>query len=154
MGNGYGFKCKRCNREYEVLLGCGKRFSEEYQQTIEEVKRFKYGVKWRNLVKNRKNINIDVEYDLYQCECGYWKVKRNLSIFEPIDETNITTSEEYPLVTRWERKEGKYRLVAENKHKCRRCRKPMHVIKEEDIDKLPCPRCGELNESETFIRWD
>lgn len=153
MGDGYGYKCKRCGHKYNVLLGCGLRFPIEYRNTIKEIKRFKHGIRWRNLVK--KHMCIDAERDLYQCECGYWKVKNNLSIYEPIDENIVTTSEkEYPLITRWKIEKENYRLVAEYNHRCRRCHKVMHVVKKEDVGELPCPICRKLNESDTFIRWD
>lgn len=163
MGDGYRFKCKECGHEYNVFLGIGFMFPEEYRKTVEEASTGKYGEEWKQLMNSQKYMDIDAEEALYTCDCGGWKVEKGLSIYAPIhpekvakSKFGIKTVEEWgyvPYVMHFDRPK-RYKLVKEYKHMCDKCEKEMHKVSEVESPNLSCPKCGCINATNDKLLWD
>ncbi len=167
MGLGYGYKCSGCGCDYNVWLGCGLRFSSTYKETIDDIKAGKYGEQWRNFFNEAQYMAVDAEQYLFICkECGKWEVDKNLSLYAPNNPESIPgkrygikTVEEWgyiPYVMSYDLTHD-YRLVHRYAHKCEKCGKNMSMIGEKDlnkVNKLPCPKCGTINDIHDYVDWD
>lgn len=151
MGTGYAFKCKKCGHEYDVLVGCGFRFPKEYQECIKAIKCGKYGSEWKSLFLETHNAVVDADEYLYICRsCGNWKVEKSLSLYSSTAELSEDT-----YVMPYELNET-CNFIKSYFHKCKKCKKRMHRVDEDDILSLllPCPKCGTENNVAELIMWD
>ena len=165
MGNGYVFRCEKCKREYEINLGCGFLFPDEYQKCIRAIKRNKYGIEWRRLLLQNKYNAIDAERYLYVCrQCGYWEVNHNLSLYFPVDIEKIE-NERYekrvaelgylPYVMVYQLREY-FALLKKFSHRCPKCCNEMKEYSDESMipEKLKCKKCGSDLIYESGLKWD
>lgn len=151
MGSGYSFKCKKCGREYDVLVGIGFRFPTEYQNCIKAIKRGKYGLEWKTLFLKTPNAVVDAEEYLYVCNsCGYWKIEKSLSLYSSTVELSKDT-----YIMPYKLTEA-CNFIKSYYHKCKKCGKQMHKVDEDDIPSLllSCPKCGTENNVAELIMWD
>ena len=164
MGHGYGFICEKCGYEYRATTGAGMLFPIVYEETVEDIKKGKYGKERQRIMLKEPYAAVAAEEELYICSnCGNWKVAQNLSIYRPKDaeqiaktEFGIKTAEEWGYVpyVMDDDLESDYELVKTYVHKCGRCRQIMHIADETESGNLKCPKCGTMNEAETEIMWD
>lgn len=163
MGQGYGFKCKKCNHEYSVSTGVGFIYPSIYEDTIKAAQAGKYGEEWRQLIDSKRYMDIDASEQVFVCECGNWKNEMDLSVYEPKNESRIkklkfgeldvSEMNHLPYVMKYDR-DRLFKLVKEYPHMCDKCGKQMKLVDEDSIDRLACPKCGEVNETRDFICFD
>lgn len=164
MGQGYGYKCKKCHYEYSVYLGGGMKYPKEYRKKIEEISTGIYGTERKNLIDKTEYAAIDADRVVYVCSaCNNWELGTDVTLYAPNEpekilkiQYGIKTVEEWgyvPYVTRWELKEN-YHILKRYYHKCKNCGKRMHKASEKEEINLPCPKCGEPNTAESIIMWD
>lgn len=67
MGQGIGFKCSKCGKEYVACPGVGFLFPEQYKEIQVAAKEGKYGPEWEELVSSGKYVAVDAETYLYIC---------------------------------------------------------------------------------------
>ncbi len=164
MGEGHGYKCKKCHNKYSVYLGVGMNYPEVYRQKLEEIAGGAYGTERKDLIKKTKYATIDAGQVLYVCSsCGNWEVGTDVTLYAPNEPKKILkiqygekTVEELgyvPYVTNWDLQEN-YHVLKRYYHKCKKCGKRMHKASEQEELNLPCPKCGEPNTAQTTIMWD
>lgn len=169
MGQGFIYKCSKCELETMVTLGVGMLFPDVYQDVLEDAKAGKYGSEWKELANKSEFVAVDATQKFYLCpRCGNWKVDYDLSLYEPFDEDHIR-SKQYGIktVAEWgdvpyaspQDLSNDYSEIAHYVHKCDKCDSAMLEVKEKQFDhlqeiKLKCPQCGELNEINNMILWD
>ncbi len=163
MGQGYGYKCKKCKHEYSIYLGVGMMYPEVYQRTVKAALDGAYGEEWRALMNSQKYMDIDASKDLYVCNCGAWKLEENLSVYAPNDLSDIENKQygirnvkewgHVPYVSWYHREQG-YHFIKAYVHKCDKCGMKMHKVDEDKIGSLQCPKCGCENDITSIINWD
>lgn len=166
MGQGIGFKCSKCGKEYAACPGIGFLFPEQYKEIQAAAKKGKFGPEWKELVNSGKYIAVDAETYLYVCgKCDYWTVEEGLSVYEPNDpealankQYGIKTVEEWgevPYATMMDFKE-EYHILKRRTHKCIKCGSVMHKASREEESRLKCPDCGGEPEADYLgiINWD
>ena len=137
MGSGYDFKCKKCKTKYSAMPGIGMMYPKVYQEVVEDIKNGKYGPECQEIM--------------------------NLALYRPKNaeairtkQYGIKTVEEWgyvPYVMGYDLK-AEYSLVEVFVHKCKKCRKRMHKATDEELQTLPCPKCGTENATSGLLMWD
>ena len=164
MGQGYGFKCKNCRHEYSIRLGIGMMYPEVCRNLLQNLEQGKYGKEWQQLSKNTPYAAVDVKSVIYICnDCSRWEMGKDITLYAPNDpaaishkQYGIKTVEEWgyvPYVTGIELKRD-YHILKRYYHKCGNCGKRMHKASKDEMVHLPCPKCDEINEPNSFIMWD
>lgn len=165
MGQGIGFKCSSCGKEYHACPGVGFLFPEQYKEVQKAAKEGKYGPEWKELVTSGDCIAVDAETYLYMCKCGHWTVEEGLSVYAPNDPEALSNKQygiktvrewgEVPYATTMDF-DGEYHLVKRRIHKCEKCGGTMHKASKKEEGSLPCPDCGgkPVNDFVNIIHWD
>ena len=166
MGSGIELKCSECGKKYSAWTGIGFMFPEVYKETLNDVKKGKYGEEWKALSLSEELVAVDAEKYLYVCpKCGHWIVERGLSLYAPKDldqlkkkQYGIKTVEEWgevPYVMSMDLKEN-YHILKRRIHKCKKCDGIMHKATPEEERNLSCPDCGgaPLEGYIGFVNWD
>ena len=164
MGSGYAYHCTKCGHEYEVHYGIGFLFPEQYEEVMKAVRTGKYGEEWKALAAGVEYVAVDAEAYVYLCrKCGAWKEEPGLSLFVPKGEAQMAAAKDRerdakkwndaPYVTPWELR-ADYKLLKRRIHKCDKCGSVMHRMSEEELLKLPCPKCGGEPEFPVALRID
>ena len=184
MGEGYGFTCQKCGKNYEVLLGIGFAFPFVYEETVKKIQKGKYGAKAKKLFQNEPFAAVDCETGLFKCECGNWKAEEIMDFYVPKDREKIKAKEygrwsiateeaeehigktveeigHIPYVSQGELQDD-FQLVFSLPHVCKKCKKEMKRIKHPDSYVmrygLSCPKCGAKNRFDPrhtgMILWD
>ena len=107
---------------------------------------------------------VDAETKVFCCgSCGAWETGKDLTLWAPDDPAAISrkrygekTAEEWGCVPYVSRRtlEEEYPVVKRRYRKCPRCGHRMHRASEEELQRLPCPDCGEPNAPQGEILWD
>ena len=152
MGQGVGFVCSKCKKEYGIGAGIGYNFPQVYKETLEDVKSGKYGEEFKKLALREDNVAVDAEIYLYICnKCGAWKTEKGLALYVPKDPEH----EAEPYVMGRGLNEH-YRLLRKYIHLCDKCGGVMHKASYEEERSLRCPYCGGEPEQGNMKRmhWD
>lgn len=164
MGQGYRFVCKKCDCLYFASYGIGMMYPQAYRKLLEEIENGKYGKEWQQLLKDNPYAAVNAEIIVYICkECGHWETGQDITLYAPNNpdsipkkQYGIKTIEEWgyvPYVTASDLKE-EYHVLKHYYHKCSKCGKRMHKASDDEIQHLPCPKCGTENEAEGGLLWD
>ncbi|MGI6042044.1 MAG: hypothetical protein ACOYBH_07475 [Candidatus Alectryocaccobium sp.] len=138
MGYGFEVKCKKCKFKQMYLLGVGMMFPEVYRRIVESVRNGEYGEV------------IRAEQRLYQCSyCNNIEQDYDLSLYLNKNET----ASEYGYWSYDGDFNHEYKFVKSYVHKCSKCSKRMHVVKNYENTTLPCPKCGSNLKMDYGIRW-
>ena len=165
MGEGIGFKCSRCQKEYGAFWGIGFMFPIEYEKEMRAAKAGKYGAEWKNLTKGEKYVAIDASSHVYVCgKCGYWNVEPNRSLYVPKNPEALRIKYKMECGKKLESRKSvmpcdlaeDYRILKRRMHKCGKCGSIMRRIRNVKRIQLPCPYCGGAPEEsgENRIIWD
>jgi len=166
MGRDYEYICKNCGKKYTFTFGIGYFYPLDYDKTVEAIKNGDYGQEWQQLSQTKDPFLVDIENRLYICnDCGNLQDETCLDIYElndKADKENI--KEPYDImfshfIERWAEEEEEddegCHLFKRYPHKCNRCNSTsIHQATEQELEELPCPNCGTLNEYEAAIDWD
>lgn len=166
MGNGFGYKCSKCGKEYQGFLGIGMLFPTVYQEVVDSIRKGKYGEEWKKLTDNKDSIAVDAAKHVYCCsKCNAWEVEYGLSLYQPLTDSALQDVQRgfviigadsgMPFLGPVKFSEN-YKLIKHYIHKCPKCNSRMHKASKREIDNLNCPYCGgERDKSCTrVIMWD
>lgn len=142
MGYGRRFVCSKCKKEYNASWGVGFSFPEEYERTLSDIRKGKYGEVMKAISHDERYIAVDAEEYLYICgKCNAWKVEKGLSLYAPKNlkllmmkrygDKTVAEWGEAPYVVSWDLKEN-YRLVKRYVHNCDKCSGVMHRATEDE----------------------
>lgn len=162
MGWGYGYKCKKCKKEYSIRMGVGMMMPRVFKRTLEEINEGYWGKECKEVLNSERFVAPDIEKELYICRsCGNWRTEQNMNMYAPNDletiiqkfGTNILEENgNVPYVMRWELKTD-YHLIKKWIHICE-CGKRLHKATEKEMKNLVCPYCGTANQIKDYINWD
>ena len=152
MGQGVGFKCSKCGKEYGASTGIGFLFPEFYKETLQAVKNGDYGAEFAELANKEKYVAVDAELYLYACKkCKHWEVEPGLSLYAPNDAESLAKKQygiknveewgEVPYVMSFDLQTD-YHILKRYTHKCTKCGGVMHKATNKESSNLPCPDCG------------
>ena len=164
MGYGYVYSCSKCKKRYSVNPGFGKLFPEVYQSLIQDIKDGKHGEEMQKLLEETKYAAVNAERVVYICmECSHWEMGTDDTLYAPNDpdalarkQYGIKTVEEWgyaPYVMKMDLEED-YHVLKRYYHKCCKCGKRMHKASDEEMQHLPCPKCGMQNNFKDAMLWD
>ena len=164
MGHGTDYRCGKCGREYGVRTGTGFLFPKEYRETMKAIADGVYGAELKAICEKTPYAAVDAETKVFCCgSCGAWETGKDLTLWAPDDPAAISrkrygekTAEEWGCVPYVSRRtlEEEYHVVKRRYRKCPRCGHRMHRASEEELQRLPCPDCGEPNAPQGEILWD
>lgn len=151
MGYGFEVKCKKCKFKQMYLLGVGMMFPEVYRRIVESVRNGEYGEEWKECFKKNTGAVIRAEQRLYQCSyCNNIEQDYDLSLY--LNKNETAPEHGYWLYDGDFNHE--YKFVKSYVHKCSKCSKRMHVVKNYENTTLPCPKCGSNLKIDYGIRLD
>ena len=132
MGYGFKIKCRSCDFEEEFFLGTGMMYYPLEKLIHEVVKDKRARGEILEILENYKVNEHNFGYELFRCEeCD--KLYRKFNVELNYDEGKIYKYD----------------------HKCTKCKKPLKVVDEKEIEDEKCPKChhNELVQ-EGWILWD
>lgn len=164
MGYGLGFKCSKCQKDYDVFLGIGMMFPKVYKELVEKIRSGKYGSEWKTLIDSEDNVVVDAEKTVFCCpECAAWRAEPNLSLYVAVNEDAIKEAKSgYPYmhkmspIAEFMMTKPEYKLLKQYDHKCKKCKIVMHEASDDELRSLPCPKCGAAPDEEhsSCFNWD
>ena len=170
MGNGYICKCNKCDNTFRVLLGIGFNFPDIYWETVEKMKKGRYGEQGRIFFKNHPDGAVSCENIVACCtSCGEYLDIPELNMYIPKKDYDISKAEpkgrwsvampfEGEEYVSWPDLEKHYNLYEQYKHKCPKCHAVAEVIP--DFEKklfageLMCAKCGGTLKPVNIFMWD
>ena len=158
MGQGYIFRCRKCQNEYMVFPGTGMFYRDMYEDVIRKIVSGEYGEKLKTLYESTPHAAINAANVVYICaSCGKWEESKDVTLYAPknlersfmLEKIGIHVS----LPSEWDLK-SYYHVIKRYYKKCPCCGKHMHKASEEEERNLPCPECGTVNEADSIMMWD
>ena len=129
MGQGYSYKCERCDFTLEYLQGVGFLYPIEADKMLTDMLQGKFGKRFKEAANDATVPSVDFSHELYHCEkCG--ELRPDLKI-ELLDEGKV---------------------VLTKKHVCGKCRNKMRMI--ESQRGLKCPKCKSKLVIGDMVLWD
>ena len=165
MGNGLYFECKKCRNKYSVLLGVGMIYPTVYKKFTERITAGEYGEDLKKAFTETKYAVVNAENMVFICDkCHNWEPGQNPSVYAPNDPIGFAkrrygdeTVEEWgglPYATESDIDKD-FHLLKLYQPKCKRCGGLMHKAKWEELETLPCSKCGGPGERENYwLQWD
>lgn len=162
MGQGIGFRCKKCGYETNAYCGFGMGYSYVYRESMEKARSGGLGEKTRLFFEQHPEGALNCENGPYLCtRCGEIECKEKMDLYLPKEGEPAGSIYGGPDVWPMELKE-RYRLYARGKHTCGKCGGAMRPNSPETLRRkaaegaLRCPSCGgRLEEDETeMVLWD
>ncbi len=162
MGRFFGFRCRDCGDQFEVLTGTGRSFPLVYGRTLRLAVEGKYGEEIRRFLEEHPDGALDCERVLLLCtECGELANGMDLSMYIPGENS---AGEEKSGAVPPDLKT--YRLIRSCEHKCQ-CGGKMKVIRGEELARLAetedalnkmkdfrCSECGGQLQLTAGTVWD
>lgn len=152
MLNGYGLKCSKCFKEYDVMWDSRFLYPNYYKKALRAVKDGEYGKELKEIALSEKYMAIDAVPWIYSCrKCNHWEESSALSLYAPNSSERAKEilandrSDEYYCDGGFvdiNQLHKEYHLIKRVYHRCPRCNTIMHRVKEMDMLSLPCPDCG------------
>lgn len=131
MGRGYSGICRKCHKSYDVDLGIGFSYIDEYYDQLKsKIKSGSYGGELKSFADKHAAFEIDGEQTLFYCpDCGTWEVSEPKDIFIAKDELSGIPFH-YDLLD-----SAKNELVYENQICCKKCGKVMKRLYEDEDER-------------------
>ena len=158
MGYGYSYKCE-CGNEFSLNLGMG--FFPDFDGVDTKAREGVYGTEIKELLNGNDNLFIEGENKVFICKCGNWKEEKDLTIYENVylemDQKKIDEIKDEQL--REEMIESlnepcEQRIYRRYATVCEKCKSEMEALSEENVEALPCPKCGRKNKPAGSYLWD
>lgn len=159
MGMELRFHCG-CGYGLSAQTGIGMNYPYLCREILEAMQSGEYGSNVREFANTAPHPGIFTDGKLYRCaQCGHLRNEPALSLCTPIGPYRKPTvpfcswmdpEEQLPYVmeadlgTDWQE-------VLSRKHPCA-CGAEMEPV--EDLNAVPCPRCGQLLNMQTDMMWD
>ena len=161
MGTGYNYVCKKCGNEFCAYLGVGFLYPSLYQDVMKAARNGKLGIKAKRFLLENPQGAIDPKTVIAQCEnCRNYEAVPDLGMYVPkegmqplVHKGNWTVGDldkESEYVFEFD----KYDLVERYDHKCPACGGKMHILQDQEPEKLTCPQCGGEMIAGLAIMWD
>ena len=130
MGKGYEVKCSVCDYQESFYLGAGYNDKTMAAEAIQDLDEGFYGEEARNFALMFEQGLVEAKRMLYRCrKCGNIETRIKMRIIT----SGISYSQPYY---------------------CSKCNKLLGQVKESDIKKLACPKCGKTIQIVKKFDWD
>jgi DNA-directed RNA polymerase subunit RPC12/RpoP len=132
MGYGFNLKCKSCDYEEEFFLGTGMMYYPLDKVVDEVIKDKKVRKAILEILEKHKVNEHNFGYEIFRCEeCGRLHRKFNVELYYD---------------------EG---VIYRTKYKCPKCRKPLNVLSDKNLENSTCPKCHEnALMQDGWVLWD
>lgn len=129
MGQGYSYKCDKCDYTIEYYQGIGFLYPMEAEEMLTAMKQGKFGKRFMEAANKAAAPAVEFSRELFRCkECG--ELRPDLQI-DLLDGDKVILSKH---------------------HVCGKCRKPMSIVKSDRG--LKCPKCKSKLVIGNMIMWD
>lgn len=143
MLNGYGLKCSKCSKEYDVMWDSHFLYPNYYKDTLKAVKDGEYGEELQGIALCEEYVAIDAVPWIYSCrKCNHWEESPALSLYAP---NSIERAKEILADKRLDNHmyggsgfvdinqlHKEYHLIKRVYHRCPKCDAIMHRVKERE----------------------
>ena len=163
MGYGYSFTCENCGERYEVDVGVGVLYPSKYEEEYAKVASGACGAERKELLNSNPYAAIDAESVVYICDkCSHWVQEVDYTVYVPKDVGQLKEAiiwqefekeSDYGVTCNGYSK-ALYRVLKRYYRKCDQCGQRMRKASREELNHLPCPKCGTYNEADGAILWD
>ena len=169
MGEAYRLKCSRCDYEIFLPFGVGMFFPHLYSDTIDRIKKGRFGKTAQKFLQGHPDGAIDCEKTVFICErCGALKQGLNLDMYIPKPGHEQFQHSAWSIAFPFHSAsyadktdlEQHCTLYQHYPHRCPKCRKRMQALSPEtfvgllDKREFKCPDCNSALELCDLMLWD
>ena len=129
MGQGFSYKCEKCDYTLEFYQGIGFFYPIEAEKMLTEMQQGKFGKRFMEAVNKAAAPKVEFSRELYRCgKCGELRPDLKIALYDGD------------------------KLIMSKRQVCGKCRSQMSMVKK--AHELKCPKCkGELVIG-NMIMWD
>ena len=129
MGQGFSYKCEKCDYTLEFYQGIGFLYPIEADKMLTEMKQGKFGKRFMEAANKAAAPAVEFSRELYRCkECGELRPDLQIDLLDGD------------------------KVILSKRHVCGKCRKPMSIVKSDRG--LKCPKCKSKLVIGNMIMWD
>ena len=129
MGQGYSFKCDKCNYTLRFMQGIGFLYSMAAEKMLTEIQQGKFGKDFMEAANNATAPSVEFSRELYMCEkCGELRPDLKIDLLDGD------------------------KVILSKRHICEKCRIKMSIVK--NLHGLKCPKCKGKLVTGNMILWD
>lgn len=129
MGQGYSFKCSKCDYTLEYMQGIGFLYPMEAEKMLTAMQQGKFGKRFMEAANKAAAPAVEFSRELYRCEeCGELRPDVQIDLLDGD------------------------KVILSKRHVCGKCRSQMSIVKSERG--LKCPKCKSKLVIGDMLLWD
>ena len=129
MGQGFSYKCNKCDYTLVFMQGVGFLYPMEAEKMLTEMQQGKFGKRFMEAANNASAPSVEFSRELYRCaKCGELR---------PDLKTDLLDGD---------------KVILSKRHICGKCREIMSIVKTNRG--LKCPKCKSKLVTGNMILWD
>lgn len=129
MGQGYSYKCDKCDYTLKFKQGIGYLYSIEADERLNEMKQGKFGKRLMNAANKATLPSVEFSYELYRCgKCDELRPDLKIALCDGD------------------------KVIMSKRQVCDKCRRQMSILK--NYFDLKCPKCKSELVVDKMIMWD
>ena len=129
MGQGFSYKCDKCDYTLEFMQGIGFLYPMEAEKMLTEMRQGKFGKTFMDAANNATAPSVEFSCELYKCaKCGELRPDLKIDLLDGD------------------------KVILSKRHICGKCRGKMRLVKSHRC--LKCPKCKSKLITGNMILWD
>ena len=129
MGQGFSYKCDKCDYTLNFKQGIGYLYPLEAEKMLTEMQQGKFGKRFMEAANKATAPKVEFSHELYRCgKCGELRPDLKIALYDGD------------------------KLIMSKRQVCGKCRRQMSMVKN-NID-LQCPKCKSELAVGNMIMWD
>ena len=129
MGQGFSYKCEKCDYTLEFYQGVGFLYPIEAEKMLTEMQQGKFGKRFMEAANNAVAPKVEFSRELYRCgKCGELRPDLKVALYDGD------------------------KLIMSKRQVCGKCRSQMSMVK--NAHELKCQKCKSELVIGNMIMWD
>jgi DNA-directed RNA polymerase subunit RPC12/RpoP len=129
MGQGFSYKCNKCDYTLEFMQGIGYLYPMEANNMLIEIQQGKFGKRFMEAANNATAPSVEFSRELYRCEnCGELRPDLKIDLLDGD------------------------KVILSKRHICGKCHGKLNIVK--SLRGLKCPKCRSKLVTGNMILWD
>ena len=129
MGQGYSFKCEKCDYTLDFMQGIGFLYPMEAAEMLTAMQQGKFGKRFMEAAHKAAAPSVEFSRELYRCkECGELRPDLQIDLLDGD------------------------KVILSKRHVCGKCRSQMSMVK--SPRGLKCPKCKSKLVEGAMLLWD
>ena len=129
MGQGFSYKCDKCDYTLKFKQGIGYLYPIEADKRLNEIQEGKFGKRLMDAANKATSPSVEFSYELYRCgKCGELRPNFKIALLD---------SE---------------KVIMSKRQVCDKCHRQMSMLK--NYRDLKCPKCKSELVIGNMIMWD